>query len=191
MCKTESKQKSSKNCKNRKRTLWPSLTVSFEWEPRIETNLIERSRMYPFAKERSVCINNYLKSFKVCSWGRWLGLGGFCLFWMQVVLGITCSGYPGKPPPSPPPSSCSSPWPPAGRLKHTKHAKLNSNLNNGKSFWQKYQKKKKQILDLSAKWRGDTQTWHLFKGICYIWLSSTFFIIQQVFLLERVGENYD
>jgi len=56
--------------------------------------------------------------------------------------GITCSGYPGRPPPSPPPSSCSSPWPPAGRLKHTKHAKLNSNLNNGKSFWQKYQQKK-------------------------------------------------
>ena len=60
--------------------------------------------------------------------------------------GITCSGYPGKPPPSPPPSSCSSPWLPAGRLKHTKHAKLNSNLNNGKSFWQKYQKKKKTNL---------------------------------------------
>ena len=25
--------------------------------------------------------------------------------------GITCSGYPGRPPPSPPPSSCSSHWP--------------------------------------------------------------------------------
>ena len=65
---------------------------------------------------------------------------------------ITCSGYPGRRPPSPPPSSCSFPWPPAGRLKHTKHAKLNSNLNNGKSFWQKYKQRKKQILDLSAKW---------------------------------------
>ena len=55
--------------------------------------------------------------------------------WFLFVLnagggrgGITCSGYPGRRPPSPPPSSCSSPWPPAGRLKHTKHAKLNSNL---------------------------------------------------------------
>ena len=149
------------------------------------TNLVERSRMYPFAKERGVCIKNYLKSFKVCSWGRCLGLGGFCSYCLNAG-GITCSGYPGKPPPSPPPSSCSSPWPPAGRLKHTKHAKLNSKLNNGKNI----KRRKTNLRSIcKIKRRGHKHDIYL-KGTCYILLSSTFFIIQQVFLLERVGENY-
>ena len=78
---------------------------------------------------------------------------------------ITCSGYPGRRPPSPPPSSCSSPWPPTGRLKHTKHAKLKSNLI-AKS--QKYKKKRKTNLRSICKMkRGRNQDIYL-KGTCYV-----------------------
>ena len=80
---------------------------------------------------------------------------------------ITCSGYPGRRPPSPPPSSCSSPWPPTGRLKHTKHAKLKSNLI-AKSFLQKYKKERKTNLRSICKMkRGRNEDIYL-KGTCYV-----------------------
>ena len=80
---------------------------------------------------------------------------------------ITCSGYPGRRPPSPPPSSCSSPWPPTGRLKHTKHAKLKSNLI-AKSFLQKDKKKRKTNLRSICKMkRGRNEDIYL-KGTCYV-----------------------
>ena len=128
-----------KNCNNRKRkantlTQIDGFTENQEWE---QTLWKDPECIHLQRKGVCVCVHQKLlekfqgvflrQVFRV----RWF------LFVCLNAGGITCSGYPGTRPPSPPPSSCSSPWPPAGRLKHTKHAKLNSNLNNGKSFWQK------------------------------------------------------
>jgi len=41
---------------------------------------------------------------------------------IQVQLSFTCSECPGRRPPSPPPSSCSSPSSSAGRLNKPLHA---------------------------------------------------------------------